>query len=482
MSLTTLIIHPIFYLSMPAGRPVTTRLHFVVVFILSSVLCIRTTLAEQMHADSQPMPVVAVCPCILGPEVTASVGSVITEVVVETLSKIPNLEVMDRSLTKNLLSEQDLVIATQASDTLAPTFGKLGAQQMLVITVSKVRPYLLVGLRLVDIATGRIIRSTIYQETREARLPVMLGEWVKAFWDGGAPQKLSLSPAIEAMWQELDETTARQLLGSELDRAESVYRQYVRAANSGDVDRALQLEHHAGIYLMDCIALLRRAMKPPEGMVYVPPGRVEITFPGVERRHYLVFGFFIDRVPFTRARYKQFMESTGRKPPLGWSTPTETTTNLPVVHINWHEAVAVAAWRGMRLPTYPQWLRASSGDGARKYPWGDMWRPDCCNYAVNPNQPMLEPVGSYPQCASPYGVLDCVGGVLEWLDTSHDPAYWKTAPKLNPRGPQQGVAKLAVGGSYRGGAQHCTCRFYEPLTALSRKDNLGFRCVLPLKQ
>ena len=44
-------------------------------------------------------------------------------------------------------------------------------------------------------------------------------------------------------------------------------------------------------------------------------------------------------------------------------------------------------------------------------------------------------VGSYPAGASPFGVLDMVGNVAQWLNDFYDPTYYSKSIVLNPTGP-----------------------------------------------
>jgi formylglycine-generating enzyme required for sulfatase activity len=177
--------------------------------------------------------------------------------------------------------------------------------------------------------------------------------------------------------------------------------------------------------------------------------------------------FRIDRTEVTRALYARCVASR-RCPPLDLDLAEEP--NLPVTNVNWNEARAFCAYAGGRLPTENEWEKAARGSSGRDYPWGndlDCARANWGNFdnegpcaGKNPGRPVA--VGSYPQGASPYGVLDMAGNVWEWV-----------AEKYN-RDPSRRVV--------RGGS--CCSYFVEPRAAnrnawdaTYRDADLGFRCV-----
>jgi len=94
----------------------------------------------------------------------------------------------------------------------------------------------------------------------------------------------------------------------------------------------------------------------------------------------------------------------------------------PVVLVNHADAVAYARWVSERsghnwhLPTESQWEKAARGVDGRRFPWGNDWQPDRLNsHDAGPFDTL--PVGTYPNGASPFGVLDMAGQVFEWTST-----------------------------------------------------------------
>lgn len=89
------------------------------------------------------------------------------------------------------------------------------------------------------------------------------------------------------------------------------------------------------------------------------------------------------------------------------------------VYVTWEEAAGFAAWKGMRLPTEPEFHRAAYGTPSgeeRRHPWGDAPPgPDRGNFGLTRWDPVE--VGSYPRGASAWGIHDLVGNGWEWTST-----------------------------------------------------------------
>ncbi len=177
--------------------------------------------------------------------------------------------------------------------------------------------------------------------------------------------------------------------------------------------------------------------------------------------------FRIDRTEVTRAMYGRCVAARRCKP-LAIDLTTET--DLPVTNVNWSEARAFCAFARGRLPTEDEWEKAARGGDGREFPWGkelDCAHANWGNFenegpcaGKNPGKPVA--VGSYPQGASPFGVLDMAGNVWEWVADKYD------------RDPSRRVV--------RGGS--CCSYFVEPRAANRnawdpsyRDADLGFRCV-----
>lgn len=157
----------------------------------------------------------------------------------------------------------------------------------------------------------------------------------------------------------------------------------------------------------------------------------------------------ITRTPITNDQYAAFIEATGHPAPdvdretwlsyrlvhnyadtrsYAWSggNPPEGRNDHPVVLVSYADAQAYAAWlsaetgRTWRLPSEAEWERAARGDDGRTFPWGNAWDPELLNSDDEGPFETL-PVGSFPQGASPHGLLDPAGQVYEWTAAEQAP-------------------------------------------------------------
>ena len=195
--------------------------------------------------------------------------------------------------------------------------------------------------------------------------------------------------------------------------------------------------------------------------------------------------FYIDRHEVTVRQFLLFQKEAGRRadraralakdPELATIDDIEDT---PVVMVSAREATDYAKWAGKRLPTEAQWEASARTPDGRIYPWGTekpQWsRPRA------PRQ--IDPVMSFPQDTSPYGVFDLAGNAWEWTKDWYDPRYYhqfRTNSADNPTGPSNRPrsGQLVVKGCSR--EWFSTKR--EPLKFDSRLPYVGFRCVLQVE-
>ncbi|MBE7537829.1 MAG: SUMF1/EgtB/PvdO family nonheme iron enzyme [Opitutaceae bacterium] len=216
--------------------------------------------------------------------------------------------------------------------------------------------------------------------------------------------------------------------------------------------RSLSAEWRPLLQRMTPVVRTKPVVNAPEGMVRIPSATFEFRVTGVEiegftwdgldvqypwepspRRSHLhrlrIDAFHIDRHPVTNAAFRDFVRATGYRPaddhnflrdwkrgapPRGWE-------NKPVTWVSLEDARAYAAWAGKRLPHEWEWQYAAQGTDGRLYPWGNDWNPANMP-APNRGRTLVPPedVGLHPAGASPFGVMDLVGGVWQWTDEFAD--------------------------------------------------------------
>jgi len=92
-------------------------------------------------------------------------------------------------------------------------------------------------------------------------------------------------------------------------------------------------------------------------------------------------------------------------------------------YVSQAEAQAFLAWRGRRLPTEAEFHRAAYGTpdgGERRHPWGDA-PPEARHGNFDWAHWSPVPVGSHPDGASAFGLLELVGNGWEWTRSTLAP-------------------------------------------------------------
>ena len=263
--------------------------------------------------------------------------------------------------------------------------------------------------------------------------------------------------------------------------------------------------------------------------------------------------FAMDRTEVAASDFAEFLNAVGNAGNV-YFTPDENATvvivptadgkkesrftartgyeRFPANNVSWQGAAAYCRWRGKRLPSEAEWEKAARGTDERLFPWGksnpaekfaqfeQLWPEKQFN--------VLVPVDALPAGASPYGMLNMAGNVLEWVndwyrqnlcdfcnpggetnlglileltgqagdrsdavrsrseeteeisETSHEDAerQRQAPPRNNPKGPSFGIFKVLRGGSWQdiqAGDLATTRRFW--LDPSQRFPNTGFRCA-----
>ncbi len=151
--------------------------------------------------------------------------------------------------------------------------------------------------------------------------------------------------------------------------------------------------------------------------------------------------------------------------------------NLPIVGVNYQQAVDYCTFVRGRLPTEAEWEKAARGPEGNIFPWGDE-APVCDLLNFNFCKGKTLDIQSYPDGVSFYGLFDMSGNVREWVADWYDDNYYTDGPTEDPLGPELGQKRSVRSSSFSDTADFAfpAHRFsFRPEDSLA---DLGFRCVV----
>jgi ergothioneine biosynthesis protein EgtB len=122
--------------------------------------------------------------------------------------------------------------------------------------------------------------------------------------------------------------------------------------------------------------------------------------------------------------------------------------DLPVMHVDWHEANAYCRYAGRRLPSEAEWEVAASldrGGRRRRFPWGDSAEGGRANLGGAGRVP----VDRFPSGDSFGGCRQMIGNVWEWTSSTFAPyPGFVSDPYREYSEPWFGTHKVLRGGSF----------------------------------
>jgi formylglycine-generating enzyme required for sulfatase activity len=199
--------------------------------------------------------------------------------------------------------------------------------------------------------------------------------------------------------------------------------------------------------------------------------------------------FWIDRTEVTNAAFALCVAREACKPrPLAPGTTGVASrtrpdyyhdpayADYPVLIYTFDEADAYCRCMGRRLPTEAEWEAAARGPDNARYPWGG--ELDCEHASFAGCTVDTTDVETPAAGASPYGAMNMVGNVWEWVADRYSDGYYAVSPESDPMGPTEGTYRVRRGGGFRSNPQDLRATERASGRPMHFFDGqMGFRCA-----
>jgi len=231
-----------------------------------------------------------------------------------------------------------------------------------------------------------------------------------------------------------------------------------------------------------------------EGLVWIPAGEFIMGSPyneigrdpdeGPQVKTRIAAGFWMGKCEVRQAEYEKV---TGTNP-----SPSNEDTNLPVVKVNWFEAMdycakltqmresvgSLPSGYAFRLPTEAEWEYACRAGTTTRFSCGED-RADSAigDYAwfTRNSEFMSHPVGL--KKPNPWGLYDMHGNIMEWCLDRYE-RVTGGAKVNNSAASATGNLRVARGGSWLYEAKACRSANRDDYAPSNRCSDIGFRVVL----
>jgi len=222
-----------------------------------------------------------------------------------------------------------------------------------------------------------------------------------------------------------------------------------------------------------------------EGLAFVPSGRTALD---IDIR--VDVDLLVDRFELTGTIWKDLFGDEDPRPQsfgtfverqVGAVAPGAWSSQAPAVGMTLDEAREAARRRGMRLPTFEEWLWCAAGPRSRRFPAGRQQRGLANTLDLGLVRPT--PVGAFESGQTPdTGLFDLLGNVWEWTEPPPPPVGWRTIDADSwPASGGTGAPAWVMGGSFATPEQVLFTRDGVALargtTPGHRASDVGMRCV-----